>query len=140
MRWAASLCLLAAACADPAPKKSPKNLVEAGDLSFEVLNGILTTNETPLMRLTNGSLSTEALAQNNELPPAILSNPGFAQFFGYLVQCALPDTETITVTSSTGQSAEFQGGIGLAEEWADGPCDEACQEWVSACLFARSNS
>ncbi|MEE9382024.1 MAG: hypothetical protein V3V08_01235, partial [Nannocystaceae bacterium] len=33
----------------------------------------------------------------------------------------------------------FHGKVGLAPEWKHGLCDEDCQEWVSACLLARTN-
>lgn len=56
----------------------------------------------------------------------------------YLVECALPLGESITKTVG-GQTLEFAGRLGLAPEWADGSCDEECQQWVTACLLARTN-
>lgn len=142
MRWGAALIgLVVLACSEPAPKKRPKNLVTAGELSRDTLNGIISSNQTALMRLTQRPLSSESLSQNLEIPPA-LADPGAAAFFRYLVQCALPSTSTITVVTSsvTGETVEFRGGVGLAAEWENGPCEQACQEWVSACLFARTNA
>jgi hypothetical protein len=56
----------------------------------------------------------------------------------YLVECALPAGAVITKQVGA-DLLEFEGAIGLAPEWADDACDEDCQEWVSACLLARTN-
>lgn len=56
----------------------------------------------------------------------------------YLVECALPLGQGITKTVD-GQTLEFAGLLGLAPEWADGSCDEECQQWITACLLARTN-
>jgi hypothetical protein len=56
----------------------------------------------------------------------------------YLVECALPLGESITKTVD-GQTLELDGLLGLAPQWQDGACDEDCQQWVSACLLARTN-
>jgi hypothetical protein len=56
----------------------------------------------------------------------------------YVVECALPSGHAIT-KQVAGESLEFEGWLGLAPEWEDDECDEDCQEWVSACLLARTN-
>lgn len=56
----------------------------------------------------------------------------------YIVECALPLGESITKTIGS-ETLVFEGLLGLAPEWADGACDEDCQEWVSACLLSRTN-
>lgn len=57
----------------------------------------------------------------------------------YLVECALPLGESITKTVN-GQTLVFEGLLGLAPEWANDECDEDCQQWVTACLLARTNA
>jgi hypothetical protein len=57
----------------------------------------------------------------------------------YMVECALPAGESITKVVN-GQTIELAGAVGLAPEWEDSECDEDCQEWVSACLLARTNA
>jgi hypothetical protein len=54
------------------------------------------------------------------------------------VECALPAGASITKQVGD-QALVFDGAIGLAPEWEDDACDEDCQEWVSACLLARTN-
>lgn len=56
----------------------------------------------------------------------------------YAVECALPAGERVTKIVD-GESVDSEGALGLAPEWAEGPCDTDCQEWVSACLLARTN-
>jgi len=56
----------------------------------------------------------------------------------YVVECALPEDVTLTKPVD-GVSTDFQGALGLAPEWEDEACDEDCQEWVTACVLARTN-
>jgi hypothetical protein len=56
----------------------------------------------------------------------------------YVVECALPEGESV-VKSVGGTLVELEGALGLAPEWQDSACDQDCQEWVSACLLARTN-
>lgn len=56
----------------------------------------------------------------------------------YLVECALDEGDSITVTGASGTHV-FEGDLGLAPEWKDSPCNATCQQWVSACLLARTN-
>lgn len=59
----------------------------------------------------------------------------------YIVECALDDGDSITVAKngSNSKNKTLHGALGLAPEWKDGACDESCQQWVSACLLARTN-
>jgi len=68
----------------------------------------------------------------------ILSDPALHGTAEYLVECALPSEHSITKTVG-GVDYTFEGDIGLAPEWENGPCDQDCQEWVTACLLARTN-
>jgi len=56
----------------------------------------------------------------------------------YLVECALPQGHDITKLVD-GEWLIFDGAVGLAPEWEDEECDEDCQEWVTACMLARTN-
>lgn len=80
------------------------------------------------------------LSTNEGLDPAgdLLADPDRRDTIEYLVECALPPGASITKVVD-GEPLEFDGQIGLAPEWEDGECDEDCQEWVSACLLARTN-
>lgn len=56
----------------------------------------------------------------------------------YLVECALPEGASIDKVVD-GEPLTFEGSLGLAPEWEDGDCDEDCQQWVTACMLARTN-
>lgn len=79
-----------------------------------------------------------ALDTPEGLHGAALVDPDRRATAEYLVECALPEGDAVT-TVIDGETVEFAGALGLAPEWLDGPCDEDCQQWVSACLLARTN-
>lgn len=68
----------------------------------------------------------------------LLLDPERLDTVRYLVECALPEGRVL-VKEVRGERLELAGAIGLAPEWEDDACDEDCQEWVSACLLARTN-
>jgi len=57
----------------------------------------------------------------------------------YLVQCALPDGSSITLSDANG-TYTFDGAIGLAPGWATSTPSASEKRWVSACLLARTNA
>lgn len=57
----------------------------------------------------------------------------------YMVECALDEGQSVIVSDGV-TSFTFQGLLGLAPEWETQACDQDCQQWVSACLFARTNA
>jgi hypothetical protein len=86
---------------------------------------------------------TAALSTNHGLDPngALLADAAGLELAGYLVECALPEGEILTkLRAADGQVLVLHGALGLAPEWKDGACDEDCQQWVSACMLARTNS
>ncbi len=64
-------------------------------------------------------------------------------FLRYAVGCALGPDQDISFfwTDELGRVHDetYRGAVGLAESWAKGSLDEAGQQWVSACLGARTN-
>lgn len=79
-----------------------------------------------------------ALTTSAGLNGSLLGDPDRLATARYVVECALPEGVTLTKTVS-GVATDFHGALGLAPEWEDDACDEDCQEWVSACLLARTN-
>jgi hypothetical protein len=65
-------------------------------------------------------------------------DPDGEKVISYLVGCALDEGDDITVIAPGGTYV-FEGDVGLAPEWKNGPCNNTCQQWVSACLLARTN-
>ncbi len=69
----------------------------------------------------------------------VLSDPSKRGSAAYIVECALAEGHSITKTVN-GEDHVFEGVYGLAPEWENGDCDQDCQEWVTACLLARTNT
>jgi hypothetical protein len=111
---------------------------------------------------TNGLTTVKGLTTNNGLtvncagktypsqctgePDGVLSastglmtNEDGVDFASYLIRCALPSTSTIEIKKWDGALVALPGEVGMAPEWEEGQCDEACQEKVSACLLALTN-
>jgi len=57
----------------------------------------------------------------------------------YAARCALPADQVLAFRATDGRNYSFPGFAGLAPEWANGLCDDACQEKVSSCLAAFTN-
>ncbi|QDE92662.1 hypothetical protein BHS06_28810 [Myxococcus xanthus] len=70
------------------------------------------------------------------------TNPSLADMaMRYVVRCAVPAGQTRTYTEpAMEQSYTWEGGLGLAPDWASGsPATLAEQQVVSACLAAHAN-
>ncbi|MCA9706649.1 MAG: hypothetical protein KDK70_12420 [Myxococcales bacterium] len=68
----------------------------------------------------------------------LLGDPVHRGTIEYIVECALPEGHSIIKTHD-GQDYVFEGQMGLAPQWETGACDESCQQWISACILARTN-
>jgi hypothetical protein len=82
----------------------------------------------------NGLGTGQGLLENGGL----LSTADGLDIARYVVECALPLGQSISKNVG-GQPLVLEGLLGLAPEWKTGDCDEDCQQWVSACLLARTN-
>lgn len=110
----------------------------------------LTANALTANALTANALTANALTANALDPSALsaLQDPGAdgdlaRQLLRYVVGCALDGTQSFQFTWTDGcgsdHDEDYEGSIGLAPGWADGPLPTSGQEWVSACLYARVN-
>ncbi len=79
------------------------------------------------------ALNSDVLAGNGETMGDV-----DRQVLAYAYSCALPSSSRMELEIG-GEMWEFTGQLGLAPEWETGACDVECQEWVSACLLARTN-
>jgi len=97
----------------------------------------ITLNAMTFNALTYNSITYNGIAYNGlNLGNGLdLANPDVHLFVEYLVSCALPAGAEVAVQGET-----FAGALGLAPEWAIGPCEGTCQRWVSACLLGRVNA
>jgi hypothetical protein len=114
-----------------------------GSLTFNSLTfNSLTFNSLTFNQLTQNALTENSLTFNglteNSLTLNALTDPNARDVLAYVVSCALPADQTISVTVD-GVEFSYQGQLGLAPEWgeADGSCGKDCQQWVSGCVISR---
>jgi hypothetical protein len=69
----------------------------------------------------------------------LMSDEEGKQTAAYIVKCALPAGEAVTVLDYAGNLVQMQGQLGLAPSFGDDYCDTTCEEKVSACLIALTN-
>ena len=69
---------------------------------------------------------------------AIARDPASRELFKYIVSCALPEGQLLTLQDQ-GVTYTFGGALGVAPGWLSGPCDGSCQRWVTACVLSRVN-
>jgi len=110
-------------------------------LTLNAAPGGIALNGLNLGPLQTVSIDSEALSALNS--DAIASSGETLgevdrQILAYAYSCALPSSSSMTLEIG-GEPWEFTGQLGLAPEWETGACDVECQEWVSACLLARTN-
>lgn len=91
-----------------------------------------------LADLAQARLDAEGLGRIEGLVEALPDDPGTVDYLTSVFECALPGGTEITVGSGD-RTVTFRGYWGFAPEWLEGPCEEACQEWVSACLMTHIN-
>jgi len=133
-----SVVLTAFACDPAAIDASSDDSLEP---SFRTIGGIWIGNglEDPDV---SGVDPSHGLATTQGLDPngTLMSTEAGIEIAGYIAQCALPAGQSLTkLRESDGRTIVLAGALGLAAEWKDGACNATCQEWVTACLLARTN-
>jgi hypothetical protein len=134
----ASTCLTACA---PESDEDVATAQEAG-LAWNGLPwGVLTTNGlstdgVAMKGLITHGLTTNGVALTERLEDILTTDANAQRFFSYVVSCALPVGQSVSVAGTT-----FEGITGVAPGWGvDGAsCDGTCQQWVSACVISRVN-
>jgi hypothetical protein len=114
---------------------------------FAYLNGLATRNglavaEGLLVDCTNGVPGQTCSGVVDGLLSAatgLLKDDLGKLTAAYLMKCALPEGDAISVIDYTGNLFTIPGGIGLAPAWRTEVCGPECQELVSACLMALTN-
>jgi hypothetical protein len=89
-------------------------------------------------RISSNRISSNGLIDADE-PGTLIDSEGGRELLSYIVSCALPDGQSVTLSDSLGTSYTYGGSIGLAPSWYSNPATEADRRWVSACILARVN-
>jgi hypothetical protein len=108
-------------------------------------NGLYLDDGTPLLNglavgfglSTSSGLASEAGLSSSA---GFMTSPAGRKLVQYMVECALPLGHSITKTGPGQTTYTFEGRVGLAPGWERGACGHDCQQWVSACLLARTNA
>ncbi len=111
-----------------------ENALTANALTANALTAnALTANALTANALTANALTANALTANG------LRDPLGRELLKYVVSCALPDGDSVTVKVDGTTLRRSRARSGLAPDWgrAHGSCDGSCQRWVSACVLAR---
>ena len=118
-----------------------------------LMTGCTETSDDEQMGSAAQALESENGLSTNGLSTNGLSTNGFSAWFNsnpasysatvmkYVVLCAVPEGQSRSFVSSTGQSYTWTGLFGLAPSWASGnPIPVVEQQLVSACLAAHANA
>lgn len=114
-------------------------LISNALISNALISNALISNALISNALISNSLTSNALI-SNALTSSALTDPNAREVLKYIVGCALPADAKVNFTVN-GVDYSYPGALGLAPKWgnANGECNTACQEWVSACVLARVN-
>jgi hypothetical protein len=105
-------------------------------------NGLTTVNGMSV-DCTQGTLGVTCTGEPDGLLSAstgLMSSDDGVRTANYVVRCALPYGQRVTVLDHTGALVILSGELGLAPEWATQQCSRDCEEKVSACLMALTSS
>ncbi len=138
-------------CAELAGDTDSEQLFAVQSENGLTMNGLtmngLTMNGMTMNGLTMNGLTMNGLTMNGLMAvnglsttSGLMTTAGGRDVVKYMVKCALPAGDSITKQDQNGTSFTFPGGIGVAPELKNGPCDVACQERVSACMLAHVNN
>jgi hypothetical protein len=114
--------------------------LELDDLESEVgTENKLSANKLSANKLSANKLSANKLSANSLASRDMLSTADGREVMSYVVGCALPSGQSITLQDNGGASHTFTGRHNLAPQWATRAPTVAERRWVSACLLARTN-
>ena len=123
--------LLVAGCAPP-EDQTGSGVQQSSAAASTSLNGLNSING---LNSLNGLSQITGLSSQN----GVITADG-QKTFSYIVRCALPATQTITLKDGSGNPLPFPGELGMAPQWANGACDQTCQQQISACILAHVNT
>ncbi|MFT3698796.1 MAG: hypothetical protein QM831_36960 [Kofleriaceae bacterium] len=97
----------------------------------------LAANKLAANKLAANKLASAAFA-NSDSGPLINTADG-RDVLTYMISCALPAGQSITLTDSTGAAWSFAGSIGVAPAWSTRALTLDEQRWETGCVLGRVN-
>ena len=136
------------ACSGATPGEDMGSAVQDDETTNGLaMNGLtansLVMNGLAMNGLITNSLTTIGLMATPSITSTLDSDPLARLFMQYVVSCALPSWQTLSILSATYHIEYiYPGDLGLAPQWGvvGGVCDTSCQQWVSACAISRVNA
>jgi hypothetical protein len=139
--WLATLCLWVSA-SGCGPAESPTEPLELDSQPQELgSNNGVSANGLSANGLSANGLSANGLSAAAFVSWFIQNPPNADMLMTYVIRCAVPAGQSRSFTSPrTGRTYTWQGGLGLAPDWANGhPIHSNEQQVVTACLIAHVN-
>lgn len=99
----------------------------------------ITVNKITVNKITVNQLATARLAASSLDGHEMLDTADRRELLTYIVSCALPAGQALTLTDAGGTTYQFPGSIGLAPAWTTRAPTVSERRWVTACLLARTN-
>ncbi|MEO8700653.1 MAG: hypothetical protein ABI867_11445 [Kofleriaceae bacterium] len=99
----------------------------------------LAANRLAANRLAANRLAANRLAANSLEVQSLMSTDSGRDVMSYIVGCAMPTGQSLTLKDPGGVSYTYPGWIGLAPAWATRVPTVSERRWVTACLLARTN-
>ena len=146
----AGFLLVALAACGGAERNAPGSISQASTTSNGVTRNGVTRNGVTRNGVTRNGVTRNGIVSSSGANRAFTGSglngqslssqdpASTAEFLEYTVSCALPAGASAQVAVN-GSWETFPGEIGLAPQWRTRSCDVSCQQWVSACLLARTN-
>jgi hypothetical protein len=99
----------------------------------------LAANKLAANKLAANKLAANKLAASSLETKQLMDSADGRDVMGFIVGCALPTGQSLTLTTTAGASYTYPGWLNLAPAWATRAPTVAERHWVSACLLARTN-
>ena len=103
----------------------------------------LASNKLASNKLASNALAASKLAltsvSTGTAAAALINTADGREVLSYIVSCALTSAQSITLKDSTGVSYAFPGSLGLGSAWLTRALTLDEQQWVSSCVFSRTN-
>jgi hypothetical protein len=100
---------------------------------------VLSENKLSANKLSANKLSANKLSANKLSVTTLIDSADGREVLTYIVRCALPQGQAITVKASDKTEYVFAGELGLAPGWATHAPTVSERRWVTACVLARTN-
>ena len=138
MRTTLTVCLVALAGGCLLATEETDETLSETDSAVTTSNR-LAVNRLAVNRLAVNRLAVNRLAVNSLEAQEVMSTPEGRDVMTYVVGCAIPNGQNVTLADKSGVTYTLTGLIGLAPAWATRAPTVSEQRWVTACLLARTN-